>query len=71
MTTDLLSRRSFATGAELAPEFARWTAELLAKAIAERGAALLAVSGGSTPQALFRRVVAGGDRLVARDSDAG
>ena len=53
MTTVLPSRQSFATGAELAPAFARWTAEWLAAAIAERGAALLAVSGGTTPQRYF------------------
>jgi len=53
MTSVLPSRQSFATGAELAPAFARWTAEWLSAAIAERGAALLAVSGGSTPQRYF------------------
>jgi 6-phosphogluconolactonase len=54
MTTDLLLRRSFPTGAELAPAFAEWTAEILVNAIAARGAALLAVSGGSTPLRYFQ-----------------
>jgi 6-phosphogluconolactonase len=53
MTTDILSYRRFETGAELAPAFAEWTAEILTQAIATRGAALLAVSGGTTPQRYF------------------
>jgi 6-phosphogluconolactonase len=53
MTTEMFARQTFATGAELAPAFARWSADLLARAIAERGAALLAVSGGTTPQRYF------------------
>jgi 6-phosphogluconolactonase len=54
MTTSPLIRRSFATGAELAPAFAEWSADILAKAISSRGAALLAVSGGSTPLRYFQ-----------------
>ena len=54
MTTDAFSRRRFETGTELAPAFAQWSAELLAKAISARGAALLAVSGGSTPLRYFQ-----------------
>jgi len=54
MTTNSVLRRSFATGAELAPAFAEWTAEILAKAISARGAALIAVSGGSTPLRYFQ-----------------
>jgi 6-phosphogluconolactonase len=53
MTKDVFARQTFANGAELAPAFARWSAELLRQAIAERGAALLAVSGGTTPQLYF------------------
>ena len=33
MTTNTLSRRRFETGAELAPAFAEWTAEILRLAI--------------------------------------
>jgi 6-phosphogluconolactonase len=54
MTTNTLSRRRFETGAELAPAFAEWTAEILRLAISERGAALLAVSGGATPLRFFQ-----------------
>ena len=55
MTTRLLARATFADGAELAPAFAQLDAEMLTKAIAERGAALVAVSGGTTPQRYFGR----------------
>lgn len=53
MTNPTFARREFATGAELAPAFADWTADLLGAAIAARGLALLVVSGGSTPQRFF------------------
>jgi 6-phosphogluconolactonase len=46
-------RRNFPDGAALAPAFAQWTAERLAAAIATRGAALLVVSGGTTPLHYF------------------
>lgn len=45
--------REFPDGAALAPAFAQWTASLLETAIAARGAALLVVSGGSTPARYF------------------
>ncbi|RBP05777.1 6-phosphogluconolactonase [Roseiarcus fermentans] len=48
-----LQRRDFADGEALAPSFAAWTAERLRAAIAERGAALLVVSGGKTPERFF------------------
>ena len=38
MTAPTLQRRDFADGAELAPAFADWTAQLLQQAIDERGA---------------------------------
>ena len=47
-------RRDFPDGATLAPAFAQWTAERLAAAIKARGAALLVVSGGTTPLRYFR-----------------
>jgi 6-phosphogluconolactonase len=46
-------RRDFADDEALAPAFAEWTAEKLRAAIAERGAALLVVSGGRTPERYF------------------
>lgn len=46
-------RRDFADGGSLATALAEWTAETLAAAIAERGAALLAVSGGKSPERFF------------------
>src|ERR1700733_8885754 len=46
--------REFASGAELAPAFAAWTADLLRSAIEARGMALLVVSGGSTPKRYFQ-----------------
>ena len=46
-------RRDFADDEALAPAFAEWTAEKLRAAIAERGAALLIVSGGKTPERYF------------------
>jgi 6-phosphogluconolactonase len=54
MTETSFTRRDFATGAELAPAFAAWTADILAAAIAARGVALLIVSGGSTPKRYFQ-----------------
>jgi 6-phosphogluconolactonase len=50
----LIVRRDFADGARLAPAFAQWTAERLTAAIAARGAALLVVSGGTTPLRYFQ-----------------
>jgi len=46
-------RRDFADGEDLALELAEWTADRLRAAIAERGAALLVVSGGKTPARFF------------------
>lgn len=48
-----LARRDFPTAAALAPVFAQWTAERLREAIEARGAALLVVSGGTTPLRYF------------------
>jgi 6-phosphogluconolactonase len=48
-----LQRRDFADGEDLALELADWTAERLRAAIAERGAALLVVSGGKSPARFF------------------
>jgi 6-phosphogluconolactonase len=48
-----ISMKEFATGADLAPAFADWTADILRAAIAARGMALLVVSGGSTPKRYF------------------
>jgi 6-phosphogluconolactonase len=53
MTDPAFSRREFATGAELAPAFAAWAADILRAGIAARGMALLVVSGGSTPKRFF------------------
>ena len=52
MTSDI-RRRDFADGETLAAALAEWTAEKLAAAIAARGAALLAVSGGKSPERFF------------------
>ena len=46
-------RRAFPDGATLAAAFADWTADLLQRAVAARGEALLVVSGGSTPRRFF------------------
>jgi len=43
---DEIQRRDFADDEDLAPAFAAWTADKVRAAIAERGAALLVVSGG-------------------------
>jgi 6-phosphogluconolactonase len=48
-----LQRRDFSDGEDLALELAEWTAERLRDAIAERGAALLVVSGGKSPARFF------------------
>ena len=48
-----LQRRDFADDEDLAAAFAEWTADRLRAAIAERGAALLVVSGGKTPERFF------------------
>jgi 6-phosphogluconolactonase len=47
------TRRDFVTPTALAAAFAEWTAERLAQAIEKRGAALLVVSGGTTPVRYF------------------
>ena len=47
-------RREFLDGAELAQGFSDWTAHLLRTAIEARGAALLIVSGGTTPLRYFQ-----------------
>ncbi len=47
------TRNSFKTGAELAKAFAQDVAGWLAAAIDERGFAVLAVSGGTTPKPFF------------------
>src|SRR5208283_2083130 len=52
MSNDI-PRRDFADDEDLAPAFAEWTAERLRAAIAERGEALLVVSGGKTPERYF------------------
>ncbi len=52
------ARRDFPTGADLAPAFAEWTAERLREAIEARGAALLVVSGGTTPLRYFHALSA-------------
>lgn len=46
-------RRDFADGEDLAVDLAEWTATRLRAAIADRGAALLVVSGGRTPERFF------------------
>jgi len=46
-------RRDFADDEDLALAFAEWTADKLRAAIAERGEALLVVSGGKTPERYF------------------
>jgi 6-phosphogluconolactonase len=53
MNATLLQRREFADGAQLAPAFAQWTADLLQRSVDERGEALLVVSGGTTPKRFF------------------
>ena len=53
MSNSTLERREFADGGALALAFADWTADILRQAIAARGAALLAVSGGATPLRYF------------------
>ncbi|TXH84597.1 MAG: 6-phosphogluconolactonase, partial [Rhizobium sp.] len=45
---------AFANGAELAGKLADKVAETLSSAIAARGSASIAVSGGSTPKAFFQ-----------------
>ena len=59
-------RREFASGAELAPAFAAWTADWLRTAIEARGMALLVVSGGSTPKRYFQALSTRAARLGAR-----
>ena len=53
MTAASIARREFADGAELAPAFALWAAQILRQGIAARGNAVLVVSGGSTPKRFF------------------
>ncbi len=55
MGTDI-QRRDFADDEDLAPAFADWTAGKLRAAIAARGAALLVVSGGKTPERFFEQL---------------
>lgn len=54
MSNRTLDRREFADGARLASAFAEWTSVILREAIKARGAALLVVSGGATPQRYFQ-----------------
>lgn len=49
-----LRRREFDDGEALASGLGEWTAERLREAIAERGAAVLVVSGGKSPERYFR-----------------
>jgi 6-phosphogluconolactonase len=51
-----IPRRDFASGEDLARAFAEWTADKLRAAIAERGAALLVVSGGKSPERFFEKL---------------
>ncbi|AFC84565.1 6-phosphogluconolactonase [Frateuria aurantia] len=51
-----ISQHTFASSAALAEALAGELANRLRKAIAERGRALIAVSGGSTPKQLFDRL---------------
>lgn len=53
-----IERHSFENGAALAAALAETIAAALAAAIGERGRAVIAVSGGSTPKALFRALSA-------------
>ncbi|HEY1944333.1 MAG TPA: 6-phosphogluconolactonase [Roseiarcus sp.] len=53
MTLTLPARQHFATPSALAPAFAQWTADRLSEAVEQRGAALLVVSGGTTPVHFF------------------
>ncbi len=48
------ARRDFPTPEALAPALAEWVAEHLREAVEARGAALLVVSGGTTPVRFFR-----------------
>jgi len=48
-----MERLTFDTSQALASGFASWTADRLSAAVAERGAALLIVSGGTTPLRFF------------------
>jgi 6-phosphogluconolactonase len=52
------SRRDFADGEELAAGLAEWTSGRLRAAVAERGAALLVVSGGRSPERFFEKLSA-------------
>jgi 6-phosphogluconolactonase len=56
MTEAKFDRREFADGEELAQGLADWTAERLRSAIAERGLALLIVSGGKSPARFFDKL---------------
>ena len=58
MTLTLPARQQFSTSNALALGFAQWTAERLGGAVAARGAALLVVSGGTTPTAYFHALSA-------------
>ncbi|HYD99457.1 MAG TPA: 6-phosphogluconolactonase [Alphaproteobacteria bacterium] len=49
-------RRDFATQDELVGALARQVGDIVAEAVAQRGRAALVLSGGRTPEALFRRL---------------
>jgi 6-phosphogluconolactonase len=53
MTQPTPTRLQFPTSEELASAFAQWTAQRLSEAVEARGAALLVVSGGTTPARYF------------------
>jgi 6-phosphogluconolactonase len=53
MSPTPLTRRDYPTPDALAPAFAAWTAERLSLAVEARGAAVLVVSGGTTPLRYF------------------
>jgi 6-phosphogluconolactonase len=53
MTQTLPAREQFANSSALAAAFAQWTADRLSEGVEQRGAALLVVSGGTTPLHYF------------------
>ena len=57
MTLTLPARQQFANSSALAAAFAQWTAERLSEGVEERGAALLVVSGGTTPLHYFEALL--------------
>jgi 6-phosphogluconolactonase len=58
MSATVPEQREFSDGAELARVFADWTGDLLRAGIEARGAALLIVSGGTTPARYFQALSA-------------